>query len=427
MSKKRLLIVTTTLILFTTMSMVVPVFGQNGVWEKLDMDFSGNLADIYFINPDTGWLALSDGSILKSYDGGLNWELVKEPDSTATEAAINRILFIDHLNGWAAGDLGLIIHTLDGGNTWIEQRKGGSKITGLCFVNENIGWAVSETGDILKTNDGGQTWISQVNPDTNSAELLDVKFTSPYNGWICGEEGLLMHTVNGGENWELVPSTTEYSLMSLSLADSLHGWAVGSWGTVIHTTDGVNWQFQPCGTDKHLRAVSFVDTSYGWAVGKSGTAIFTTDGGQTWSFTPSKLSGMLQRVQFVDPENGWIIDGSLYKYVIQTGVETEVMPAVVTSLALLQNYPNPVSFSVNSAKTTINFQLTEPTSISIEIFNVLGQKVKTLIFNQEYFRGVHSVSWNGLNDHSEPVPAGTYFYRIQTPNAVLTKKLLIVE
>ena len=427
MGKTKLLLTVMTWTLFAMMNQALPVSAQNGIWEKMDTDFFGNLADIYFINQDTGWLALSDGSVLKSYDGGMNWDVVKGPDSTVTESVLNRMVFIDPLNGWAAGDLGLIIHTPDGGETWIEQRKGGSKITGLCFANETTGWAISETGDILKTDDGGQTWISQANPDTNSAELLDVKFTSPYNGWICGEEGLLMHTVDGGENWELVPSTTEYSLTSLALPDSLHGWAVGMWGTVIHTCDGVNWEFQPCGIDKHLRDVSFVDTSYGWAVGKSGTAIFTMDGGQTWSSTPSKLSGMLQRVQFVDSQNGWIIDGSLYKYVIQTGVEIGGEPTVITSLALSQSYPNPVSFSVNSAKTTINFQLIEPTTVSIEIFNVLGQRVKTLVFNQEYFRGVHSISWNGLNNNNVPVPAGTYFYRIQTPNAMIAKKLLIVE
>lgn len=85
------------------------------------------------------------------------------------------------------------------------------------------------------------------------------------------------------------------------------------------------------------------------------------------------------------------------------------------------NFPNP--FNPN---TTISFSLAEPGYTKVVIYNILGQKVITLV---DDYRppGEYSITWNGYNDKSEPVSTGIYFYRIESGSFVETKKMTIIR
>ena len=132
-----------------------------------------------------------------------------------------------------------------------------------------------------------------------------------------------------------------------------------------------------------------------------------------------------------DPSDDWIIDEE---------AQQEVYPMVVELIDLLrnqlpkkdesntaetsipeyfdlyQNYPNP--FNPN---TVIKYQLPEPTRVILEIYDVLGRKVATLVdINQE--AGYYEVPWNAANFSS-----GIYIYRIQAGKFVATKKLLLLK
>ena len=84
---------------------------------------------------------------------------------------------------------------------------------------------------------------------------------------------------------------------------------------------------------------------------------------------------------------------------------------------LEQNYPNPFN-----PTTSIRFSLTKPINVTLEIFNVLGQHVKTLV-NNELGAGFHTVTWDGTNDAGQTVASGVYLYRIQTPNFVQSRTM----
>ena len=73
----------------------------------------------------------------------------------------------------------------------------------------------------------------------------------------------------------------------------------------------------------------------------------------------------------------------------------------------LSCFPNPFNPS-----TTISYSLQNPTSVSLDIYNVKGQKVKTLV-NDNFGRGIHEVIWNGRNDHNKSVASGVYFYKLK--------------
>ncbi|MCL1827744.1 MAG: carboxypeptidase regulatory-like domain-containing protein, partial [Candidatus Cloacimonetes bacterium] len=97
----------------------------------------------------------------------------------------------------------------------------------------------------------------------------------------------------------------------------------------------------------------------------------------------------------------------------------EAFVSLITTL--IGNYPNPFNPS-----TMIVFDKANDGKVLIEIYNLKGQKVKTLI-DRFYTAGKYTVEWNGLDTHNAPCSSGLYFYRMQTEDKVLTKKMVLLK
>ena len=80
--------------------------------------------------------------------------------------------------------------------------------------------------------------------------------------------------------------------------------------------------------------------------------------------------------------------------------------SIPSSYKLYQNYPNPFN-----PETTISYDLPEISNVNIEIFNVLGQRVATLIDGQQT-AGFKSIAWRGQNNQGGMVSSGMYIYKI---------------
>jgi hypothetical protein len=107
-----------------------------------------------------------------------------------------------------------------------------------------------------------------------------------------------------------------------------------------------------------------------------------------------------------------------------TNVEEQQLPsAVVAKAALYQNFPNPFN-----PETVISFSLIkEMVKVKLDIFNIKGQKVKTLI-NKRMNAGFHQVTWNGKNDNNKPISSGIYFYSLINDGKIIkTKKMLMLK
>ena len=89
--------------------------------------------------------------------------------------------------------------------------------------------------------------------------------------------------------------------------------------------------------------------------------------------------------------------------------------------ALGKNYPNPFN-----PETTINFALHEPAFTRIEIFNIKGQKIKTLI-NESLEARNYQIIWNGTDDSESSVASGIYLYRMSADKFSDTRKMLLVK
>ena len=93
-----------------------------------------------------------------------------------------------------------------------------------------------------------------------------------------------------------------------------------------------------------------------------------------------------------------------------------------TSYSLGQNYPNPFN-----ASTVIQFALPKTSAVKLEVFNVLGQKVVTLV-DEELQAGYKQIVWDGKDQKGNPVATGIYFYRIRAEDLFSDmKKMLFIK
>lgn len=89
--------------------------------------------------------------------------------------------------------------------------------------------------------------------------------------------------------------------------------------------------------------------------------------------------------------------------------------------ALGSNYPNPFN-----PTTTISYSIRETTPVEIYIYNMLGQKVKTLV-SGTVEAGNHSVVWNGQDNNNRPVASGVYFFKMHAGKYTSTKKMILMK
>jgi hypothetical protein len=89
--------------------------------------------------------------------------------------------------------------------------------------------------------------------------------------------------------------------------------------------------------------------------------------------------------------------------------------------SLQGNYPNPFN-----PTTTISFSTAKTGNVTIDVFNIKGQKVRGLV-DGVYGVGSHSVIWNGLDDNGASVSSGIYFYRMRAGDFTETKKMMLMK
>ena len=107
-----------------------------------------------------------------------------------------------------------------------------------------------------------------------------------------------------------------------------------------------------------------------------------------------------------------------------TSVDEDTQFGVVpNSMMLRQNYPNPFN-----PETSITFDIpaNHPSDIRLEIFDLLGRKVRTLASGR-YAPGTYSVTWNATDDAGLRVASGIYVYRLSSPSRSVTKKMLLIQ
>ena len=109
------------------------------------------------------------------------------------------------------------------------------------------------------------------------------------------------------------------------------------------------------------------------------------------------------------------------EYDISLDVDDDMWAALPTTMELSQNYPNPFN-----PETTIRFALTSAQHATLTVYNVTGQKVRTLV-QGTIQAGQQSVVWDGRDDSGNAVASGIYFYRLSTDEETQSRKMVFLK
>jgi photosystem II stability/assembly factor-like uncharacterized protein len=257
---------------------------NGGEWLPQNPKLSDNISDIFFRSRDEGWLVTTSATgsrILKSVDGGENWELVHQlvvdPGTRSSDVPIlYSLAFPNKKQGWVVGDSGRILHTEDGGKSWRRQESGTQdELVHVRFINDRRGWVVGGKGIILYTDDGGRTWERQISGTTN--HLYHIETRGKENAWIVGEKGTVLRTTNAGVSWERVAVETTQNLLNIAFSNDKNGWIIGWNGTILRSGDGgKSWIEQESGTRTNLYGISATKKEV-WVVGADGLVLKYAD------------------------------------------------------------------------------------------------------------------------------------------------------
>lgn len=398
-------------------------------WVVQQLPTTQRLGDVYFADSSNGWV-VGDSAVYHTTNGGVDWnlQLVKAPHRGSiagisadecwllgskdtlfhttdqgiqwTQVAIGqnydidsiltllKVFFVDSSNGWAvvygtknSQYASRLARTTDGGGSWHNSSFRSSDMTPLLqFFNPELGWVGGDGSCPSRTSDGGTTWDSL--PCVGYLLNDDMQFVTEKQGWIssAGPVGSseLYKTIDSGSSWSIVLSFQCAGIVYLRFSDTLNGWVIvptcinGDHTDIWHTSDGgSNWDIQMsyyAAFYYHARRAFFIDKFHGWIVGEHGIVFHTSNGGVT------------------DAQEGITMSQNEY--------------------ALQQNAPNPFNPS-----TSITFVSQARSFVRIEIYDVLGRRVKLLV-DGTFGAGPHQVLWDGQRDDGVNVDSGIYFYRM---------------
>jgi len=168
------------------------------------------LFKLFFINENQGVAVGEGGTILYTENGGSLWQpypvdwLTVLPESLISAGvlapALFDVFFLDSSHGWIVGDRGIVLKTSDGGKQWEISRVGFfSPLYDVFFKNESEGWAVGQNGTIIYSQDGGKSWVELKTPVKFS--LFKIRLFDDTYGLIVGAGGTVLETLDGGLTW----------------------------------------------------------------------------------------------------------------------------------------------------------------------------------------------------------------------------------
>jgi photosystem II stability/assembly factor-like uncharacterized protein len=391
--------------------------------------------------------------------------------NSGTFENLNDIKFIDINTGWAVGNSGVVLKTTNGGANWNQVNTGFSN-NNYCIqiYSENIFYIGSTNSRYLKTTNAGVNWISLISDPNTSGYIGSLNFLSEQSGYASWNTGssndYLYRTSNGGLNWnftgQLIASgklffyngtnkgwivgvatpfnfdlqnfgyTTDgvnwtYKIIGdagklngIHFITSTQGYTVGNNGKIYKSTNGgLNWVAQSSPVTNNLRGITSKDPSISWAIGDGGVILNTTNGGTSWASQLSPTTQNLNSIYFpLNSNTGWVCgnQGIILK-TINGGVGVKQISSIVPSeFKLFQNYPNPFN-----PTTRINFSVSKLGFVKLKIFDAIGKEIKELV-NQSLTSGTYETDFNATD-----LPSGIYYYKLETKDFAETKKMTLLK
>lgn len=393
-------------------------YSQNG-WILQNTPTTVNLFSISFINNNTGYCSGDNGVLLRTTNGGTNWNMV----NTGYNHSFDFIRFFDINTGiiGSKSGTGYLVKTTNGGINWSEINIGSANgVIKVEFITPFYGYALRSTPSFFKTTNGGISWNEQSAFLSSARDLL---FVNSNTAFSCGSTGgpftfsRIYGSNDSGRTWGVVmasPDSMYYSRVYYKTFDN-SVFCMGSfYGCILKNGVLVNG----AGTYVTYRKMYFSSMNTGWAGGNQ--LIKTIDGGNNWFPDNPPNPEFVNDIIFMNDSLGWIAcnNGKIYKttnggYITNV---TENQNNDPKEFSLTQNYPNPFN-----PQTKIKFSVPKASFTKLIIYDLLGREVATLV-NEELKPGTYETDWDASNYSS-----GVYFYKLVAGDFTETKKMVLMK
>jgi hypothetical protein len=183
--------------------------------------------------------------------------------------------------------------------------------------------------------------------------------------------------------------------------------------------------YPPAGLTGHNQVViryadSDLDAGTGIVGRETSLQVFNWNGGShQWESIGGSVDTIQNTVSAVISDVG--VYAAFTTNIITDVEEDERGDILPYQFELSQNYPNPFN-----PVTTIEYAITSRCEVTIEVFNVLGQKVRTLVSDTKA-AGSYRIEWSGTDESGRSVSTGVYLYRFQAGDVLQTKKMLLLK
>jgi photosystem II stability/assembly factor-like uncharacterized protein len=396
-------------------------------WSELTYGYHTYFDDVHFINAMTGLVCGEYGKLLRTTNGGMNWNLFIV--QAYPESEISSISMPDQSNWYVSEFMtGRVLRTTNAGLSWDTTYTNVYGPTRIKFINAGTGFGICKYNYFIKTTNSGTNWnVTNLLVSQNWA--LD--FYNANTGMIGGSHTL--RTTNGGNNWIDMTSQLGIYTADIQFASQNIVYAGGDTnpdGVLLKSTDaGVTWQ--ACTFPEQIYRIMdicFLNPYYGFV--STGAYLYkTTNGGA--SFVKLNSLGAIV-FSFADSLTGYGVGnyGTIIKTTNGGGEPIAVQPIsneVPKRFVMQQNYPNPFNpTTIIKFSVPLNKGGDRGLSVRLSIYDITGREVATLI-NEQLQPGTYEVLWDGTNYAS-----GVYFYRLevnapQEETFIQTTKMVLLK
>lgn len=396
------------------------------------------LNKIIFTDSLFGWASGDSGTVVHTTNGGNNWTL---QNTGVIAYPIDDMFFINRRLGWAISNTYFyngtrILKTTNGGVNWQLFIYPDSNIVFNCiyFRDSLTGFMGAYTGEIFKTSNAGGSWFS-CGIDSGSCPFylfpkLGVDFLNAQTGYMCGgvfdRMGLIWKTTNAGLNWSSFCVSPEpvKTIMAINSSKTMSAGGDREFGaiTVQSIDGGSTWLYDTLGIFGMGNSLAYRTPKELWVpLTFSQTWAVSLDSGSytsPWIIVPAPDSIAVYDAVFISPSFGWAcgIYGGLMKYnsaiIGISGTGTHVP----NQSLLYQNYPNPFN-----PRTTIQYYIAKTANVKLTIYDLTGREVRNYILGMKT-PGSYDFVFSSLNFAS-----GVYIYKIRAGDYTESKKMVIIK
>ena len=281
-------------------------FGPASSWFLNNTSLTSYYTIDVFVKDSLKLFITNNQSVLKSTDGGYNWQATDLTD-------INDMRFLNSNVYVAAGKNGKIYRSTNSGLNWYQAESPTSNnLYSISFINQETGIITGDLGAVLRTTNNGQNWTSDCRNFTTK-NLNDVRFLGKDTVLIAADSGYIYRSSNMGTNWVIYNLCDKRKIRKMFFINNLTGFAIADSGYFIKTTNsGISWKQIDMGyNDWFMLDVFFLNQNTGFIstgnrMGATGHAYRTTNGGENWIMLSQPRNANFFFIRFIDEVNGFL-------------------------------------------------------------------------------------------------------------------------